>query len=932
MRDDVMLEIVRRGHRAVPHLLAHLGDTRRTGHAIHCTSVREWVDRNARTQAPPFEPPGSDRRPSWEAGRPRPGDVTVGDLCFVALGQIVNRQYPVSDGLGKLFMGYTITSPTALPAVHRQVLADWKGLDEASHLASLVNDFLNPDSDERLIGAAERLAYYYPRQLEGLALALLARRTYPVHLANLFIRKHLYSTNDMEKGRELLEGFVKEQGEAAREAVLLALYYDLSILEGREERREPLPDFKDRPRHLLVGLFGRPRSVRGRDLPRYPEVTTDAFKAWFIHTALIHDSSELIDRAVLKLLLTAGDDDYMAQACMARLVGRGHDGPIERRCKRRIKAFGKDEKYEGFLSRLGYTRLHVAAEHGRADLVRQLLAAGASPAARCRDGRTPLHVAAASGYPEVVRLLAASRRGLDIKDGSGRTAAAVAADAEDDDSMLALVAAGCAITDVRVAALAGRADAAGRLLKENPRSVNITGEWKRTALHLAAERGHAAVIAVLLRNGASPEARDFTPGATALHHAAAWGHVEAARALLAGKADVRAAIEHSKEQPVHLAAMNGHRAMIDLLLAHKADLNAPTEYSPSLLHKCVQKDDADMLAYLLKKGARPDIRDEDGPTPLHAALEKRRWDMARILLRHGANAGPPALHLAAWKGCSDTLAELLIRAGAKLDERDKEGETPLYNAAGNARVVRLLLARKAPVNAATNEGATPLHWAAGSGDERVVAMLLRAGARINARTAERKQPLHKAGSPAVVRLLIAQGADVDAQDRYGQTPLFSAVFNAVYLFKLDYLLNGIDTGDFTIVEELLAQKADINHKDNAGQTPLHAAIRIQRVLTHGKVGDKEWKTESAFLDGRSIPLVSLLLKHKADVNAADRSGTTALHMAAGVDDVNLVRLLLSRKADPTLRDRKGRTPLDIAAAKKNLRVAELLRRFTPRKK
>src|SRR5262249_17051070 len=154
--------------------------------------------------------------------------ITVGDLCYVALGQILNRQFSAVRYQPTAIV--IVSSPTMSPTLRKQVRADWTGLTESRHAASLVNDFLKPDSDERKRGAAERLAYYYPRYLEPLALALLAQRSYPSDAVYDFVHEKLYAEKDLSRCREMLAAFVKRHGEAAREGVMLLLFDDLHTL------------------------------------------------------------------------------------------------------------------------------------------------------------------------------------------------------------------------------------------------------------------------------------------------------------------------------------------------------------------------------------------------------------------------------------------------------------------------------------------------------------------------------------------------------------------------------------------------------------------------------------------------------------------------------------------------------------------------------
>src|SRR5205823_2437173 len=89
------------------------------------------------------------------------------------------------------------------------------------------------------------------------------------------------------------------------------------------------------------------------------------------------------------------------------------------------------------------------------------------------------------------------------------------------------------------------------------------------------------------------------------------------------------------------------------------------------------------------------------------------------------------------------MAGFLIRQGAKIEAKDKDGGTPLLRASqqGKPEMVAFLIARGAHLQVRDRYGYPPLHWAAFN------------------------------GMPAVVRILLDHGADVNARDTQGRTPL-----------------------------------------------------------------------------------------------------------------------------------------------------------------
>lgn len=125
-----------------------------------------------------------------------------------------------------------------------------------------------------------------------------------------------------------------------------------------------------------------------------------------------------------------------------------------------------------------------------------------------------------------------------------------------------------------------------------------------------------------------------------------------------------------------------------------------------------------------------------------------------------------------------------------------------------------------------------------------------------------------------VKALLAGGANVNAVDEYGQTPLHKATYP-----------NFRNPGHLEIAGLLLKNGADANATSLGGGTPLHMA-------------------EAEFVD--------LLVKHGADVDAVDVNGQTALHHAAWGDRTEKVKKLLKAGADATIKDKNGRTALDRA--------------------
>jgi hypothetical protein len=196
----ILERIVRRGIRAVPSLLKHLDDALVT--RIRPVSGMMWIsfadeyDYNRRTR---MDVPIGVNKDTFGQDQPSSHTITVGDLCFVALGQIVNRNFNATryQSTG----GLVVSSPTYSKRLCALVRADYEGLTENNHRKLLVQDFLMPDFEDRRNGACSPLAFYYPEALEPLVLKQLAVPTYNVFKINDFVRNDLYGDKSPHKRR-----------------------------------------------------------------------------------------------------------------------------------------------------------------------------------------------------------------------------------------------------------------------------------------------------------------------------------------------------------------------------------------------------------------------------------------------------------------------------------------------------------------------------------------------------------------------------------------------------------------------------------------------------------------------------------------------------------------------------------------------------------
>lgn len=169
-----MLQLVRAGAAAVPCLVAHLDDSRKTGLVISHPHrgfggmfFADEYDYNRQTSRAPIAGLNDDDAWRFVDSLSDVGQeyvVTVGDLAYVALGQIVNRSFSAVRYQPTAII--IINSPLHSAQLRRAAMIEWGGLSPDQHMAALLRDICFPDDEYRKAGAIERLQYYYPQAAE----------------------------------------------------------------------------------------------------------------------------------------------------------------------------------------------------------------------------------------------------------------------------------------------------------------------------------------------------------------------------------------------------------------------------------------------------------------------------------------------------------------------------------------------------------------------------------------------------------------------------------------------------------------------------------------------------------------------------------------------------------------------------------------------
>ena len=227
-----------------------------------------------------------------------------------------------------------------------------------------------------------------------------------------------------------------------------------------------------------------------------------------------------------------------------------------------------------------------------------------------------------------------------------------------------------------------------------------------------------------------------------------------------------------------------------------------------------------------------------------------------------------------------------------------------------ATVEPMLAANRDLIAAKDPAGSTLLHHAAGFGALETLTLLLDAGADVNAKNRRGSSPLHWAiDDEAKVRVLLTRGAAVNARQVEGRTPLYQAAT----------LGNGN-----AVIRLLLAKGADPNLAIANGRTPLMAAagrgdVEALRLLidAKAKIDTRNGAGETALIlaagDGNP-QAVRVLVENGADVRARTKRNETALGNAGTAGNPEVVQLLLDHGAEVNVRNIRGYSPLMLAAS------------------
>ena len=385
-------------------------------------------------------------------------------------------------------------------------------------------------------------------------------------------------------------------------------------------------------------------------------------------------------------------------------------------------------------------------------------------------------------------------------------------------------------------------------------------------------------------------------------------------------------------------------------------------YNTALI-KAITDNDSQRVNFLLYAGMDPNEPNDEGLTPLVAAA-KSDAEITEMLLNHKAKVDEPSINgttplMAAAAYGQPANVRLLLEYGANPNLKDNQGKTAMDYASENKNHKAALELINTPVIKLDDQEtalAASLIAAVGAKDRATMQTMLKRGADINSQNRLGQTPIIAAVNTndiKFVKEILTYHPNLEIQDNAGRSPLMHAIQNDNEAIAKLLMVQGANpqtqdlvgttplilaakNGNTVLVKEILASGADVNTQDKLGRSALSWAVENKDNETFYAVMSKNnLRPDLPYSQENVTPLtVATMLQERdmandliqkgADVNFQDSSDNTPLVYAVENNDTDIASLLLSYGANPLLKDANEPDLHDTALRNKNTKLAALL--------
>lgn len=433
------------------------------------------------------------------------------------------------------------------------------------------------------------------------------------------------------------------------------------------------------------------------------------------------------------------------------------------------------------------------------------------------------------------------------------------------------------------------------LLKYNANPNKFPKDEKSPLLN-AIYSNNIELVNLLLEKGADMNALSGYYKETPLHAAADEGYYEIVKLLVEKGANVNTVSDSSKETALAVAACENSYETVKYLLEHGAKPNIKNKYGSTALNELTYED-IEIFKILVEHGADVNSKDDNGFTPLMVAAACSRLDVVQLYLDYKPDFSVRS------KDGNNIFHAMMYWTLPHIVYGISDNGSWVEGSGLDNELVQLLVEKGVDINGKNGEGLTAIQIACVNRFDLLedVEILINNGADLSVIGGEHKDSLlmFAVGNPKVIQLLLSKGADksyvnADGKNAYdwamelamynhgkGEAESVRILYDEEIDGQKNYSLqDALEAGNVVLAKKLLAECKDINAKDEKYRWPLKCAVLSQ-----------------------NTELIKLVLDRKPVFSQTDKSDKNdpVLLTAVKKHNVEIVKLLLEAGANPNER-------------------------------